>query len=146
MAEGKLNLFDRRLARVREFGKSAAHVVGRERRPQLPAVCCDDRIDRLGAHALPGDAVALVHGAEHQTLGEASGCQPCIHRSLRPGRHGNGPDAVPLARQVHNAPAAVALLNVFDPQRGEFLPAQAAAHQQSEQRAIALPLFGFGVG
>lgn len=46
-------------------------VVGRKRRAQLFAVAVDDLVDRLGAHALSSDAVALVDGAQHHAGGEA---------------------------------------------------------------------------
>src|SRR5450432_4197741 len=53
----------------------------------------------------------------------------------------------PLPGQIDYAPAAVALLDLFETQAGQFLPAEAATDEQSEQRAIARgPLWVEGSG
>jgi hypothetical protein len=49
---------------------------------------------------------------------------------------GESPDALPFAGQVHNAPAAVALLDIFDPQTSKLLPTQPTARQQGSQRPV----------
>src|SRR4051812_14812231 len=86
MTQRDLDLFETRPAFVSQLGKGTAHVVRREGRADPVAVRFDDFVDRLGTHALPRDAVALVYTAEHQASRKISGGQPLVHGSLRPVR------------------------------------------------------------
>ena len=140
MPEANLNLFERGLPLVCRFRKCPPDIVRRYGYAKLVAVGVDEFVNCLRTHSLPRDAVALVDGAEHRARGEAGRGQPFLNGQLGPGWHGDGAEAASLPRDVDDAPAAVALLNVLHPQVGQFLPAQAAAYQQPEQRAIPLPL------
>ena len=66
--------------------------------------------------------------------------QPPVDRLLHPGRDRDRAQAAVLAAEIHDHPAAVALLDVLDGQRHGFAAAQPAADQQGEQRAIAFSL------
>src|ERR1019366_9803834 len=62
---------------------------------------------------------------------------PRVDSGLCPCGHRNRPDLAAFAREIHDAPAAVALLNVIEVEAGEFGSAQPATDQEGEQRAIA---------
>jgi hypothetical protein len=66
-----------------------------------------------------------------------------VQRSIRgfgPYRNGHGADPFPLADEIGDQPAPIALLNIFQLERNELFSSQSGAEEQPEQRAIALRL------
>jgi hypothetical protein len=78
-----------------------------------------------------------VHRAEYVTGGQSDRRCPGIHRNFHPPRHWRGTNASVLADEVNNAPAAVALLHVRERERRDLRSPQAAAKEDSQDRAIA---------
>jgi len=80
--------------------------------------------------------------------GQAGSFPPILNRHLGPSRHGDGADAAALAFQIHDRPAAGALLDFLEPEFGNFVAAQAAAHQEGQDHAeflretVLLPAIG----
>jgi len=60
--------------------------------------------------------------------------------AIHPDRHGDGPGSAPLSLKVRDHPPALAHLDLFYRKRGKLLPAQGAAHQQSQDHVIPLAL------
>ena len=69
--------------------------------------------------------------------GQPGGFRPGIDGHLGPPRHGDGAHAAALAFQIHNRPAAVALLHVLEGQLGHFVPAQATPQHESNDYPVA---------
>ena len=65
---------------------------------------------------------------------------PGNNRDLGPAGHGDSADAAPLPLQIDDRPAAVALLDAFEGQAGDFGAAQAAAQHEGQDDAIAFAL------
>jgi hypothetical protein len=60
--------------------------------------------------------------------------------------HGSSSDAISLPGQIHDAPAAVALLYVFDAQPGSSCQRMPQPNQQSQRGAITLAFVGSHLG
>lgn len=68
--------------------------------------------------------------------------RPGINRGLHPRGHRDRPHPPVLSDQIHDAPAAVALLDVLRSQVRQFAPPQSAPEKRSEHGAVAQPLLG----
>src|SRR5712691_13420997 len=75
--------------------------------------------DLLG-HSLPLDLVRAVYGPKYVALRHACRLRPGVDCDLNPGRHRNCAHAAVLPDEVHDAPATVSLLNVFECKRRYF--------------------------
>ena len=78
---------------------------------------------------VPASWPALFTGPHELPHGEAGGSGPAIDSHLGPGGHGHGAHAASLPDQVDDHPAAVARLDVFDRQGGEFASAEPTTDQ-----------------
>ena len=67
---------------------------------------------------------------------------PRVDCDLHPGRHRNRAHAAVLPDEVHDAPAAVSLLNVLERKRRHLGSAQPAAQQDGQHRSVAQSLLG----
>ena len=98
---------------MRQFGECAAEVMGRQFRHADPPAIFHHRFhDVLRQQERAGQLAPVVHGAENAAVREPRGFGPLVDRDLCPGGHGDGAQAVSFAVQVHDGPAAVALLDV----------------------------------
>src|ERR1041385_1531971 len=76
--------------------------------------------DDLLAQSFAGDGAHAIYRAKKVASGHTYRCHPRIDRDLYPSRHGRGPNATVLSNEVHNAPAAIPLLDVRERQRRNF--------------------------
>ena len=81
-----------------------------------------------------------IHRAEHATVSDAGRRRPRIGRHLHPSRHRNRPHPAMLPDEVHDAPTAVALLDVAERERRHLGSPQPAAQEHRQDRAVAQPL------
>jgi hypothetical protein len=129
MAQAQLNLFERRFAVMRQSGESPAKIVRPDRRRvSLPAVSKRHAVNSLFAQSLFSDHELVQTPARapaDQPRRDARGRGPQINDRLHPGSDWNSPELVPLPANIHDAPSAFALLEMFDCERGTFGPAQA---------------------
>jgi hypothetical protein len=70
-----------------------------------------------------------IHGPEYVSVSDAGGGCPRIRGYLHPRRHWNRPHAAMLSDEVHDAPPAIALLDVVYVERRYFGPPEAAAQE-----------------
>src|ERR1022692_2666176 len=85
---------------------------------------CDPRNTsrrRIPLEQLPDDLFAqadalrvagAVHRSEYVTVSDPGSGSPCVGRHFYPRRHRNRPHAAMLPNEVHDAPPAIALLDV----------------------------------
>jgi hypothetical protein len=85
---------------------------------------------------------AAVHWPKHETVSNSGGGSPRILRYLYPCRHGNRPHPSVLTHEVHDAPSAIALLDVAHGQRRHLGASQSAAQEHRQDRAVPQPLGG----
>src|SRR4051812_28928381 len=76
-------------------------------------------------------------GAEDSARGHLRGVPPSIDCLLDSSRHRNGPDMTAFADQIHNSPASLSDLQIFNSKRREFSPAQSAAHKHRDHCEVA---------
>jgi hypothetical protein len=109
---------------------------------------------RVRLEQLPNDllaqAVALglagaVYGSEYVSVNDPGGGSPCVGRHLYPRRHRNRPHAAMLPNEVHDAPPAIALLDVAYGEGSHLGPPQAAAQEHRQDRAVTQALGRRGV-
>lgn len=98
--------------------------------------------DDLFTQTIAGDAVGAIHRPENVTLRQICGNGPRIDGYFDPGWHWRGADASMLTDQIDDAPAAVALLEVGERERGHFGSSQAAAQQHGEDGSVTQPAEG----
>ena len=83
------------------------------------------------------DSVSAVYRTEDVTFCHVGWRCPRIDGHLHPGRQRCGADSTVLADQIKDAPAAIALLQVRESERGYLGAPQAAAEQNGENGAVA---------
>ena len=69
--------------------------------------------------------------AEQPSGALTGGSRPDVHQEPDTRRKGNRADAAAFAAEICDHPAALALLNILYGERGQFGPAQSAAHHLS---------------
>lgn len=107
--------------------------------PDLPAVFPYHPKHRRGSQRGSSDLIRLGDRPKDSSARDSGGRRPTIQRLLDPCRDGDGTDAAVLAAEVDEHPAAVALLDVFDRERGGFgAAAQPATAEKGQDDAIAL--------
>src|SRR4051794_34636405 len=103
---------------------------------------------RIGLEQLPDDLFAQcgalnlvgpIHRAEDAAF-DACGDGPCVDRHFDPSRHRYGAHTAVLPHKIHDAPPAIPLLYVPERERCHLRSPQAAAQQDSEDRAVAQTL------
>jgi hypothetical protein len=96
---------------------------------QTPRAAPDYILDGVFGYAgSPGGSVPTDR-PENSSRRDRCRCQPPVHGTLHPDRHGYGPDVVALADKVNNNPMALSNLYVFLRQGRQLGSAQAAAEQ-----------------
>ncbi len=140
MAEQQLDLLEFPAPGAAELGAGSAEVVRPQPETQLVPVKDRGGEDRLGRERVAGDLAVAVERAQDPPLGNAGRGAPPVDRLLDPGRDRDRAQAAVLAAEVHDHPAAVALLDVLDRQCHGFGAAQPAADQQGEEGAVPLSL------
>ena len=96
----------------------------------------------LFAHSMIVSLITPAHPAQDRTFGDPRRRGPRVDCDLHPGRHRDGVHSPVLADEVNDCPAVVALLDVLHRQRRHLRPAQPAAEQDGQHRAVAQPLVG----
>jgi hypothetical protein len=96
--------------------------------------------DHLLAEADGLRLTATVHRPEYITISDAGDGCPRILRNLHPGWHRDGAHTAMLSDEVHNAPPAIALLDVAHCERSHLGTPQPAAQEHRQDRAVAQPL------
>ena len=82
--------------------------------------------DVLG-YALTPNGSVTTDRSEHSSGRDGCSCQPSVHGTLHPDRHGDGPDVVTLADEVNDRPMTLSNLYVFSAQGRQLGSAQTAA-------------------
>ena len=146
VAQAELDLLEAGAALERQLGERPPAVVRRHVELERRGVGEDDVGDRVRAHApAVGQVVAPAQRAKHAAVGEAGQQRPAVDQHPGPGRHRHRAHAVALADDVDDGPAAVALLQVAERERGQLAAAQAAAEQHGQDGLVAHALEGGGV-
>ncbi|HXP87798.1 MAG TPA: hypothetical protein VN841_23905 [Bryobacteraceae bacterium] len=91
----------------------------------------------LFAEPVAGNVAGAVHRPENVASVHARRAGPCVNGHLDPGRHRSRADATVLPHEIHNAPAAIALLDVGKRERGYLRAPEPAAKQYGQNRAVA---------
>src|SRR5579864_2157643 len=76
--------------------------------------------DDLLTQTFAANSIGTIHGPEDVTIRDAGRSGPRIDRKLHPGRHRRGADASVLSNEIHNAPAAITLLDVPEGERRDL--------------------------
>ena len=92
-------------------------------------------------HALAAYTAASVHWPEDVPVGKLSPLAPGVARDLHPARHRHRSNAAVLSDKIHDAPAAVPLLDVCDGQCSYFRPTQAATEKNCQNRSVTQTLY-----
>ena len=141
----QLDLFEVAAGLAAELGTGAAEVVRSE------AGDADRR--RRPLHHIPhrpvaqglSDPAALADAPEQPAVLDPGRGLPGVDGLLDPQRNGYRPDAPSLPHQIGQDPAALPQLDRGHVQGREFLPAQGAADQQTEDAGVALAFQGRAV-
>jgi len=140
VAEQELDLLQVSTA-LRRVWRTSYAVVGSDfREARRLRVEADKLLDGLVSHASAHNASALVDGPEQPAQVDARRFAPAVEADLHPGWNRNGADAPALADQVHDHPAAITLLDVFDGERRRFRPPQTTADQHCKNRPVSFTL------
>src|ERR1700727_2223616 len=97
----------------------------------------DELPDDLFAQTCASDSVSAIYRTKDVTLRQARRKHPRINGHLYPGRHRRGADPTMLADQINDAPAAIALLQVRESERGHLRAPQATAEKNGEDSSVA---------
>src|ERR1700685_2309936 len=92
--------------------------------------------DDLFAQGFPCDPVSPIYRTEDVAFRHASWSCPRIDGHLNPGRHRRSADPTVLADEIDDAPAAIALLQVRERERGHLGAPQAAAEKNGENSSV----------
>jgi hypothetical protein len=141
MPETQLDLLQPCSTFVREFGKRASEVMGREpRHADLLTTTLDYFEDGTGRHARASNAPASIYGTQDQSFRNASGREPVVNSAFCPTGHRHTANSLAFADQVDDHPARLAQLDMFDGEFRGFAPTETAAQKYCQQCQVALTL------
>jgi hypothetical protein len=80
----------------------------------------DELPNDLLAQALAPRAIGSIHGPEYAPIRDSGGGGPRVDCHLDPGGRRSGSDTAVLAYEIDDAPATVALLEMYECERGGF--------------------------
>ena len=127
--KGQLDLFERRMAAMRQFRKCATQIMGSEFDPQFLGMAPNNKVDGLRAQALAEVAV-LCDGAKQSSIPYVGGKGPSVETVLRPCGHRDVPDAITFSLYIDDHPSPFAFLYPITREARDFAPMEAAAYQQ----------------
>jgi len=143
MAEEQLDLLKLPAGSATQLGAGAAEVVRRDAGNACGlSVPLEKLPHHLLAHSITMHLVAPADPTQDRAIGEPGRCRPGVDGDLDPRRHRDRAHPPVLADKVHDAPTVVPLLDVLERERGDLGPAQPAAKEDREHRAVAQPLLG----
>src|ERR1035441_4943037 len=118
---------------------------GYSRHARGPDVWLQELPYHLLRHPITEHPVSAADLPEHVAIRQLGRGGPCIDRDLYPGGHRDGAHPPMLANQIDDTPAAIHLLDVLHRERRHLGPAQSAAEEYRQHRAVAEPLLGGNV-
>jgi hypothetical protein len=147
VSKQELNLLQLPASGPAQAGATSAEVVRRELGyADLGGKFLDDVPDESLRHAFTPNLGSAAHAAEEATAVDSGSFHPVIQQVMHPIRNGYGPNVSSLPAQVNDCSMPFALLKMPDGQAGEFVAAQTAGDQHSEQRPIYLSLDPLVIG
>jgi hypothetical protein len=113
----ELYLFQLPSIHMAELCAGAPKIIGCEViRLQAPRAAPNHVPDDVLGNAGSSGSSVTTHCPEYLPRRHQCGCQPSVHGTLHPRRHGNCPDVIVLADKVHDGPMSLSDLNVFIPE------------------------------
>lgn len=135
----ELDLFEWHAPLMGELGESATGIMRRESQAELARALGDNQVHALGGKPAAGQAVCLVDRAKQPSFRDTRSFGPAVERRFGPGGDGDGADALALADQIDDRPAALPLLDVPEIESGELLAAQPRSKQQAQNGEYSFP-------
>ena len=147
MPEQEFDLFEITTGLSAELGAGAAEIVGAE---ALDADLFGGLFDHRPHRPItqpPSDFLpALADRPQQPAFLDPGRGHPGVDALLDPDGHGHRSDPSSLPHQVSQYPAALAQLDGLDLKRGQLLPTEGAADQQSQGDVVAFAAQGRAVG
>ena len=139
MTEPKLDLLKIASVLPTELGAGAAQVMRTE---ALDADCLCRLLNDRPRGPNPPDSrrssCHLLHRPEEPSLFDLRIAHPGVDALLDPDRNRHGADASALVAEVSDHASVFSLLDTFDGESREFLPARSAAYQKRQDGIVAL--------
>ncbi len=138
MPERQLDLLERGVTFVGQLGEGAPQIMRAARNADVTAILDHKLKNGLGAQTVVGNAATFVDGSSDTSGGDTGSARPRIDGHFRPTGHGDGTDAAVLTPQIDDDPPPFPLLNVFEVELGELVPAESATEEKRQEGSISL--------
>jgi len=142
MTEKQLDLLKLTTGRSAELGAGAPQVMRCQgRNARYLGILPKHLPDYFLAQSFTSHLLLAVHGPKNVAVYDPRRVRPSINRYLHPDWYGRRADPAVLSNEIHDAPAAIALLYMCECERRNLGPSEATAEQNRQHGSIPQSLY-----